>query len=98
LLFFRNQREGEFMEILVQAIVGWFGSVWWYGIEFDAPPPGGGDPWWWGILGGLAGAVSAIVIARLVPGMDAMVGLIVMIAAGRVGSGIVGAVLRSARK
>jgi len=85
------------MEMLVTFIVGWFGSVWWPGIEVDAPPPKG-DPWWWRILLGVVGGVSAILVARMVPGMDAMVGLVVMIAAGRVGSGIVGAAMGAMRR
>lgn len=86
------------MEILVILIIGWFGSVWWPGIEVDAPPPGG-DPWWWSILLGLAGGVSAILVARVAAGsLDALAGMVVLIAAGRVGSGIVASALRAVRK
>ncbi len=87
------------MDMLVPFITGWFGSVWWPGIEVDAPRPGGDpQPWWTRLLLGIVGGASAILVGRLVPGMDAMSGLVVMIAAGRVGSGIVGAVLGAARK
>lgn len=85
------------MEYLGPFIVGWFGSVWWPGIERDAPPPKG-DPWWWSILLGIVGGISAILVGRLVPVTDAMVGLVMAIGAGRVGAGIVGAVLGAARK
>ena len=89
------------MEMLVLFIVGWFGSVWWPGIERDAPPPGGGiDPWWWrSLLLGIVGGASAIIInavARL--DMTSMVGMAVALAAGRVGAGIVGSFLSMARR
>ena len=87
------------MEMLVLFIVGWFGSVWWPGIEVDAPPPKG-DPWWWrGLLLGVVGGVSAILIANVAKLDTAdMVGLTVALAAGRVGAGIVGAFLSMARR
>ncbi len=77
------------MDMLLPFIVGWFGSVWWPGIEVDAPRPGDPQPWWRGLLLGIVGGVSAIVVGRLVPGMEGMAALVVAIAAGRVGSGIV---------
>ena len=87
--------------MLVLFIVGWFGSVWWPGIEVDAPPRGGGgDPWWWrGLLLGVVGGVSAIIVANVAK-LDAadMVGLTVAVAAGRVGAGIVGAFMSMARR
>lgn len=81
-------------------IVGWFGSVWWPGIEVDAPPKGGGDPWWWrGLLLGVVGGISAILVDRVVgSGTEAMAGLAIAIASGRVGAGIVGAFMSMARR
>jgi hypothetical protein len=86
--------------LLILAILGWFGSVWWPGIEVDAPRPGGGgDPWWTRLLLGVVGAVSAIVVARIAgAGVEPVAGAIVAIAAGRVGAGIVGALLAAARR
>jgi len=89
------------MEMLVLFITGWFGSVWWPGIEVDAPKPGGGgDPWWWrGLLLGIVGGASAIVVANVARlDMANMVGLAVALAAGRVGAGIVGSFLSMARR
>ncbi|HYD36066.1 MAG TPA: hypothetical protein VEA60_00525 [Allosphingosinicella sp.] len=88
------------MDMLILFIVGWFGSVWWPGIEVDAPKPGGGDPWWWrGLLLGIVGGASAIIIANVARlDMTSMVGLAVALAAGRVGAGIVGALLSVARR
>lgn len=87
------------MDILVLFIVGWFGSVWWPGIEVDAPPPGGGDWWWRGLLLGIVGGASAILIATVAKlDMTGLVGLTVALAAGRVGAGIVGSVLRAGKR
>ncbi|MEA3064769.1 MAG: hypothetical protein QOJ27_1215 [Sphingomonadales bacterium] len=85
--------------LLILGILGWFGSVWWPGIEVDAPRPGGGDPWWTRLLLGAVGAVSAIVVARISGGgLEPVAGAILAIAAGRVGAGIVGALLAAARR
>jgi hypothetical protein len=90
------------MNMLVLFIVGWFGSVWWPGIEVDAPRPGGGggDPWWWrGLLLGVIGGAAAIVVANVAKLDTAdFVGLTVALAAGRVGAGIAGAFLSMARR
>jgi hypothetical protein len=87
------------MDMLVLFIVGWFGSVWWPGIEVDAPPPGGGDWWWRGLLLGIVGGASAILIASVAKlDMASMVGLTVALASGRVGAGIVGSVLRAGKR
>jgi hypothetical protein len=86
-------------EMILIFIVGWFGSVWWPGIEVDAPPKGGGDWWWKGLALGVVGGISAILVARLVNiEMEAMAGLAVSIAAGRVGAGIVGAFMSMGRR
>jgi len=77
------------MEMLIPFITGWFGSVWWPGIERDAPKPGGDPQPWRGLLLGIVGGASAVVVGRLVPGMEGMAAVVVAIAAGRVGSGIV---------
>lgn len=86
------------MEWLPLFIVGWFGSVWWPGIEVDAPPPGG-DPWWWRLAIGIIGGIAAIYVVRL-SGMnsDPMPGFVLGIAAGCVAGRIVGALKGAMRK
>ena len=84
---------------LIIFITGWFGTYWWPGIEVDAPKPGGDpQPWWtrW-VLGAIGGA-AAILVARVtaVPA-EALAGLLVSLAAGRVAAGIVAPAFRAIR-
>ncbi len=48
-------------------ILGWFGTVWWPGIEVDAPRPGGDpQPWWTRVIVAIIGGAAAVGFGRLV--------------------------------
>ena len=86
-------------DLLVPFLFGWFGSVWWPGIERDAPPKGPlPEPWWWRLLVGIISGIAAIAVARVssnpMPGIassDPMPGVVLGIATGCVAGKIVGA-------
>ncbi len=86
------------MPMLIVFIIGWFGGVWWPGIEVDAPPPKG-DPWWMKLLSGvLSGAAAVLVVQMTQVSMDTLVGVTLAIATGKVTNVIVGAVAGMARR
>ena len=86
---------------LVPFIVGWWGTVWWPGIEVDAPPPGGGD-WWWRWVVGILGGIGAVVVLGQVPTItDSLSSIFVALATGGVVRAIVspvGAMVRGGAK
>lgn len=79
-------------------VMGWFGTVWWPGIEVDAPPPGGGDWWWRGPLLGIIGGLAAVGIGQVLVRLDDLVIAVVALATGRVAAGIVAPLLRMGRR
>jgi hypothetical protein len=83
---------------LALLIMGWFGTVWWPGIEVDAPPPGGGDWWWRGIAIGLIGGAAAIGVGQVLVRLDDLAIAVVALATGRVAASIVAPVLRMSRR
>jgi hypothetical protein len=84
--------------ILSLFVMGWFGTVWWPGIEVDAPPPGGGDWWWRSALIGVIGGVAAIGVAQVVGRLDDLAIAVLALATGRVAAAIVAPVLRMGRR
>lgn len=87
------------MPMFIVFIVGWFGSNWWFGMEFDAPKPGGGDPWWMRLLVGVVAGVAAVAVIEMSHiAMDSLLGVTLAIATGNVAGTIVRAVAGMARK
>ena len=89
------------MAWLVPVIVGWWGTVWWPGIERDAPPKGPlPDPWWWKLAIGVIGGGAAVLVlgaSEPMPGVAAlssnpMPGLVVALATGGVTRAVLGAI------
>ena len=74
------------MAWLIPFIVGWWGTVWWPGIEVDAPPKGPyPEPWWWRIGIGVAGGVAAVVVLGASRAFsEPMPGIVAALAAGGV--------------
>lgn len=85
---------------LATFIVGWFGTVWWPGMWVDAPRPGPTpEPWWTRLALGVIGGIVAIGVSRFtVANADPMPGLVLALAAGRVGSGIVEPIFQLSRR
>jgi hypothetical protein len=84
---------------------GWFGGYWWRGMEYDAPNPHDPQPWLSLVLGVIAGAAAVLVLDVAAPrmdsaaaagrgGMDAVAGVLLAIAVGRVAVGIVAPIMR----
>jgi hypothetical protein len=71
-------------------IVGWFGTLWWPGMWVDAPPRGPNpEPWWTRWALGVIGGIVAVAVSRFTAASsDPMPGLVLALAAGRVGSAI----------
>jgi hypothetical protein len=91
--------------MMLTFFAGWFGGYWWHGMEYDAPNPKDPQPWVSLVLGIVAGAAAVLVLNVAAPrmdsaaaagggGMDAVAGVLLAIAIGRVAVGIVGPLLR----
>ena len=83
------------MTALLFFIGGWFGTVWWPGIEVDAPRPGGGDPWWTRWVHGAIGGVAAVaILGKLAAFSEPMPGILGAIAVGSVAAAITRPIVR----
>jgi hypothetical protein len=86
--------EPIYYELAITWAAGWFGGIFWIGMEYDAPKPGDPTPWATLVQGAIGGAAAILVTRLATVHAEPMVHIAVAIVVGRFAASVFAPLLR----